>query len=249
MAEITLGDYAGYIFTEMVKAREAADAYSRALAVRYRDDEVLQHFSVPRFKTPKIDVTVPVLISGARFRQTVRFTEPENAFVSWIGQRADAVRTEVALSQGGFPRSGPARLVDAVPTPGVEKAAHAFYSRLVDNADPSAPGAIVAESWREVFRAVLAGARLLTYWLEHDERADLLTRSTNEVLEHVRSRTVVSATAIESLLVNPETNVVKGGSDENSVFVVSAELLEEGFYLHSVKDEDTGVVTQVVEFD
>ena len=49
MAEITLADYAGYIFIEIVKAREMADRYSRALADVYAQDPVLKHFSVPRF--------------------------------------------------------------------------------------------------------------------------------------------------------------------------------------------------------
>jgi hypothetical protein len=246
MAEVTLGDYAGFIFTEMVRARETADAYSRAVAERYRQDEVLKHFSVPRFKTPKIDITVPVLMSGARFKQTVRFVEPESEFVASVGQRADAVRAEVALSQGGLPRKGLPSGVTA--SPAVEKAARAFHARLVDNPDPLHPEAIVAESWREVFRAALAGARLVTYYLEREGQSDLLTRTTGEVLAYVRQRTVVSSTEIESLLVNPETQVVEGQSTENSVFVVSAEMLEEGFYLRSVRDDD-GTVSQIVEFD
>jgi hypothetical protein len=248
MAEITLGDYAGYIFMEMVKARETADAYSRTVAERYQQDEVLRHFSVPRFKTPKIDVTVPVLISGARFKQTVHFAESESDFVSAIAQRAEAVRAEVALSQGGLPRPGPSRPTGIGGAPAVDKLARAFHSRLVENPDPLHPEAIVGESWRDVFRAALAGGRLVTYYLEREGESDLLRRTTVDVLAYVRDRTVVSSTEIESLLVNPETNVVKGGSNESSVFVVSAEMLEEGFYLHSVKD-DEGNVSQVVEFD
>lgn len=248
MAEITLGDYAGYIFTELVKARETADAYSRAVAERYREDEVLRHFSVPRFKTPKIDVTVPVLISGARFKQTVHFAEAESDFVSAIGQRAEAVRSEVALSQGGLPRPGPMRPSGIGGSPAVEKLAREFHGRLAQNPDPLHPQAIVAESWRGIFRAALAGGRLVTYYLEREGEGDLLARTTAEVLAYVLSRTVVDSTEIESLLVNPETNVVKGGSNESSVFVVSAQMLEEGFYLHSVQD-DEGNVSQVVEFD
>ena len=39
------------------------------------------------------------------------------------------------------------------------------------------------------------------------------------------------------------------GSSDTSVFTLKAELLEEGFFIRSVRDEDTGAVTTVVEFE
>ena len=58
MPEVTLADYTGYILLELTKAREMADAYSREVAERYRNDPVLQHFSTPRFKIPKMELTI-----------------------------------------------------------------------------------------------------------------------------------------------------------------------------------------------
>lgn len=247
MAEVTLGDYAGYIFTEMVRAREAADAYSRALADRYNQDEVLRHFPVPRFRTPKVDITVPVLISGARFSRTVRFVEPEQDFVDALAQRAEAVRAEVEHSQGGLPRRR-LRVGGGEELSEVRRLAADLHAELVANPDPSHPEAVVATWWRQIFRAALAGARLLTYYLETDESNRLLARTTAEVLDHVRRRTVVSHTEIESLLVDPETVVVADGSTDSTVFVVRAEMLEEGFLLREVQEED-GTVSRIVEFD
>jgi hypothetical protein len=65
----------------------------------------------------------------------------------------------------------------------------------------------------------------------------------------VTAHTVVDSTTIQSLLINPETNVVKHGSSDTSVFTIKAEMLEEGFFIRSVRDESTGQVSQIVEFE
>ena len=42
-------------------------------------------------------------------------------------------------------------------------------------------------------------------------------------------------------MINAQTNVVKDGSSDTSVFTIKAELIEEGVIIKSVKDETTGV--------
>lgn len=66
MAEITLSEYLGYLFAEISKARDMADRYSKEIALLYAKDDVLRHFSVPRFKIPKMDLTIPVMVSAVR---------------------------------------------------------------------------------------------------------------------------------------------------------------------------------------
>jgi hypothetical protein len=63
MAQITLSDYVGFIFSEIVKARVIADAESKRIAMIYKEDEILKSFSVPRFKIPEMDITIPVLLN------------------------------------------------------------------------------------------------------------------------------------------------------------------------------------------
>jgi hypothetical protein len=65
----------------------------------------------------------------------------------------------------------------------------------------------------------------------------------------VTTNTVVDSTSIQSLLINPETNVVKSGSSDSSVFTIKAEMLEEGFFIRQIKDETTGQTRPVVEFE
>ncbi len=181
VTEITLGDYTGYILLEMIKAREMADTYSREVGERYAKDPLMRYFSVPRFKVPKMELTIPVLISGARFKQTVRFDLAIEEFLAIVASRVANVRKSVELSRGGG--RVPDRIIE--------------ISRLatLSAADPK------------------------------------------------------HRTEIENLLVNPETNVVKDGSSDTSVFTVKAELLEEGFFLRSVRDEDAQEVRTIVEFE
>jgi hypothetical protein len=249
VAEVTLGDYAGYIFLEMLKAREMADAYSRAVAERYAADEVLQHFAVPRFKVPKMELRIPVVISGARFRQTVRFDFPRDEFLTAIDQRAAAVRNRLDLDRGVLPRLGPTANRVLNTSKDVRRLATEFHAKLAENPDPSRPETIVTVMWGQVFRTVLGEERLVTFYTETDPRHALLRQTTDEVLELVRRRTVVERTEIESLLVNPVTHVVEQSSTDSSVFTVAAELLEEGFYLRSIRDQGTQEETTIVEFE
>jgi hypothetical protein len=285
VAEVTLGDYTGYILLEMIRAREMADHYSRVVAERYAADEVMRHFAVPRFKVPKMDLTIPVLISGARFTQTLRFDMTLEDFVAAMQQRAAEARARlVSPPLPGFPgKVGPVMpgkldipiLLPPKPVPvdrdvsndtervaqgdadrglgDVKALAVEFHQQLVANPDPLRPDTIVAVMWSRIFWAAIdaeapSPAAEPSDAVAADPREQLLAQTGDEVLELVRSRTVIDKTQIDNLLINPETNVVKNGSTDSSVFTVSAELLEEAFYLRSVTDE-SGATSTIVEFE
>jgi hypothetical protein len=269
VAEVTLGDYTGYILLEMIRAREMADHYSRVVAERYAADEVMRHFAVPRFKVPKMELTIPVLISGARFTQTLRFDMTLEDFVAAMQQRAAEARARlVSPPLPGFPgKVGPVMpgkldipiLLPPKPIPvdrdlgDVKALAVEFHEQLVANPDPLRPDTIVAVMWSRIFWAAIdaeapSGGTGGTDAVATDPREQLLAQTGDEVLELVRSRTVIDKTQIDNLLINPETNVVKNGSSDSSVFTVSAELLEEAFYLRSVTDE-SGATSTIVEFE
>lgn len=267
MAEITLADYTGYIFLEIIKAREMADRHSRELAQRYAQDPVLQHFAVPRFKVPKMELTIPVLISGARFSQAIRFDMPQDKFVAYVMGRVTEVQGKVRAGGDIFrtgviqPRPGPvtiprgreatkgrrARAVARGPT--LEQLALEFHNILANNPDPSQPGGIVRELWTRMFQQALIESDLVADYRKFYPNNDLFKSSLDDVMGTVTAHTVVDSTTIQSLLINPETNVVKQGSSDTSVFTIKAEMLEEGFFIRSVRDESTGQVSQIVEFE
>lgn len=277
MAEITLADYTGYIFLEIIKAREMADRHSRQLAEIYAQDPVLRHFSVPRFKVPKMELTIPVLISGARFNQVISFKAPADKFAGSVMGRLKEV-VSVVRSRGDNPFKRP---TDVPGVPGVitraargatrktrgaaagtaaaaaasralvplERVVDQFWRALKDNPDPSQPAELVRKFWAHLFEQALLEENLMDLYKKFNPGNELFRQSLDELLKMVTSQTVVDSTTIQSLLINPETNVVKNGSSDTSVFTLKAELLEEGFYIRSVRDEATGEIRPVVEFE
>jgi hypothetical protein len=264
MAEITLADYTGYIFLEIIKAREMADRHSSQLAEVYAQDPVLRHFPVPRFKVPKLELTIPLLISGARFNQLISFNLPQDKFVAYVMGRVKEV-ISVVQSKGDDPfvkRIAPAPVVvktvaappagDTAPradVPSIEALCVEFWQRLKENPDPSQPGEIVRRMWTLIFERALIDRDLMELYKKSNPNNELYRASLEDVLKAVTTATVVDSTTIQSLLVNPETNVVKNGSSDTSVFTLKAEMLEEGFFIRTVRDESTGQTRPVVEFE
>lgn len=260
MAEVTLADYTGFIFRELIRAREMADAYSRQVAEAYAQDPVMKHFSVPRFKVPRLDLTIPVLISGARFAQSVQFVMPHGRFVkSILAASHDAVAAVRRSINQPFEeneqRAIEAAEIDFTPEQlsdvdrMVRDLAEGFLDKLRANPDATKPAAIADYWWRQIFETALSQRGLIEQYRKTNPANELYARSREDVLRLVLNNTIVKSTAIQSLLVNPETNIIKNGSDEASMFVIKAEMIEEGFFIRSIKDEKSGETRPVVEFE
>jgi hypothetical protein len=243
MAEVTLGDYAGYIYLEMIRAREMADEYSRQVAERYRADPVLEHFSVPRFRIPKLDLTVPILVSGVRLRETVRFALTEEEFLKQVSSELDEVTRQIFIRLG---QRDPERSFVANES---LRLAQRLYAELAGDPQRLGLRSIVTLRWPEILLTGLQERRLVEEFRKADRDGELSAGSLQRFLTTVEGHLVVDRTQLESLLVNPETNVVKNGSDESSVFVVKAEITEEGFFIRDIRDGQTGEVRPVVEFE
>ncbi|HEX2947527.1 MAG TPA: hypothetical protein VHT96_16440 [Clostridia bacterium] len=59
-----LGDYIGYILSELTNARAQADSEAVRLAEIYAGDQYLKHVPVPRFRTPTITLDIPIAINS-----------------------------------------------------------------------------------------------------------------------------------------------------------------------------------------
>lgn len=248
MTEVALADYLAYCFNEAVRARQMVDAYSRDLARTYAQDPVLKEFPVPRFRTPKLTFVVPVLVTDARFQQRSRFEMDQGEFEQVVTSRADQVlrglearRDDWTVVRG---RDRRRREVGAE----TAEAVRSFYEELVANPDPARPDEIVTIWWHAIFEQVLRQSELLDRTQDRGELLKLRGSTTQEVLQLVRSRTAVEAATLQNLFVDPLTTTVRRESSEASVFTVTAELVEEGFYLRSITDEATGDSRPVVDF-
>jgi hypothetical protein len=236
VSEVTLGDYAGYLLLEMMRAREAADRYSRSVAERYSQDGIMRFFSVPRFRMPKAELTVPLLVSDARFQEHARFDFPVDAFVVPLSAYVNEVI--VFLDPETVERS---RVIDDL--------ARALHTALSRNPDPAHPEPIVADLWPQIMNRCLDEVGLREKVELVRGARELIARILRDVVELVRSRTVIDRTVIESLLVDPRTNAVKLASEKGGVFTVKLDVLEDGYFLRSLRDEETGETTTIVELE
>lgn len=308
MTQITLSDYVGFIFSEIVRARSVSDAESKRIALIYKEDEILKNFSVPRFKIPEMDLTIPVLVSGARFKNTLAFTAQQQSFNDFMNAKLDNAIQTIRIRQTGLDKnfeavrnnvftptpsqpadtyakgavaasakkatatkkaaakataavtgtSGtgiaapttPTTPLPTTPNPALLNALlQDFYTQLRNNPDPSTPENIVQVQWARLLDRKLTDTGLITAYRTLYPNGELFTQTVGEVLTYVRNNTVVMRSEIENLLVNPETQTVKDGSNENSVFIVKAKIVEDGVFIKEVTDEQGVVQERFVEFD
>lgn len=249
MAEITLSDYLAFVFSEVSRARDMADRHSKEIALIYAKDEVLRHFSVPRFKLSKLELNMPVLVSGVEVSSLMHFQMPRDAFRSLISNKLIDVTGLLRTVKVG-PIAIP--VVDAgkpVRTDGIEPMIDVFYDGLVSLPDPSKPETVITDNWSQITAKTLALNELPLEILRLKPVTDIINRSLAPLIETIKGAMSVPKAAVEKLLINAQTNVVKDGSSGTSVFTIKAELIEEGVVVKSVKDERTGVESAVVEFE
>jgi hypothetical protein len=275
MSNITLADYVGFIFSEITRARDHADRVAKDMAIAYAKDNVLKHFSVPRFKIPEMELTIPVLISSAKFSTTLSFSMKEADFTSYIQNRVDSCIQTLLIRRskididfsginddvfdtpvfGGTPATEEAIIREvpgkAVPLPntGGPLAIAKFYQLLITNTDPSRPENIAQVCFAEIFNAAITGHNLLAEYRAQYPGNEMFKQALQDVIQKIKDNTIVSQSKMENLLVNPETNVVKNGSSDATVFTIKAKIMEEGLFVKTVKNEETGEEELLVEFE
>jgi hypothetical protein len=262
MSEITLSDYTGYIFRELIKARQMSDEYARQVALSYAQDPVLQHFTAPRFKIPKMELTIPVLIAGARYTSTLKFTMPARTFVDFIGGKLASIEYTLRAAGGRIlvkpdlikleflnrkSTSAPASRGDNPQSSG--EAIKLLFEALLTSNDLGHPEGMVSYAWGTILQLWLNERKLVELYQKYSPNNELSKQAYTEILAGIKGAVVVDKVGIDNLLVDPETNLIKNGSDATSVFTIKAELIEEGFFVRSVRDDTTGQVSQIVEFE
>jgi hypothetical protein len=262
MSEITLSDYTGYIFRELIKARQMSDEYARQVALAYAQDPVLQHFTAPRFKIPKMELTIPVLIAGARYTSTLKFTMPARTFVDFIGGKLASIEYTLRAAGGRIlvkpdlikleflnrkSASASASRGDNPQSSG--EAIKLLHEALLTSNDLGHPEGMVSYAWGTVLQLWLNERKLVELYQKYSPNNELSKQAYTEILAGIKGAVVVDKVGIDNLLVDPETNLIKNGSDATSVFTIKAELIEEGFFVRSVRDDTTGQVSQIVEFE
>lgn len=276
MAEITLSDYVGFIFSEITRARDHADRVSKEIALVYAQDEILKSFSVPRFKIPEMELTIPVIISGAKFTTSLVFNMAQDKFNNFISNKIKNVIRTILLKRNNVIKDftviikddfkKPIFIRDSIivrPLPvkgsnnkklplkadAVDPQILGFYEDLKASTDPANPDNLAQIKWAQIFNKAITENNLLADYKTQYPNNELFVQTLGEVIQTIKANTIVSSTKIENLLVDPETNVVKNASSETSIFTIKAKIMEEGIFIRSIRDEDDGQEKQVVEFE
>ncbi|WP_341839611.1 hypothetical protein [Chitinophaga caseinilytica] len=275
MSNITLADYVGFIFSEITRARDHADRVAKDMAIAYSKDDVLKHFSVPRFKIPEMELTIPVLISSAKFSNAMAFTMPAEDFAKYVNNRVNSAIQTLLIQKSKLgqspenvkddvfdipifrqpveyetslvrPRKSKKAIAAAVPA---EDPIDKFYRLLKENSEPTRPENIAQVCLAEIFNARLVQYNLNAFYKEQYPGNEMFTQMVAEVVTRIKEYTMVTQSKMENLLVNPETNIVKNGSSDATVFTIKAKIQEEGVFVKTVRNEETGQDQQIVEFE
>ncbi|HKR63830.1 MAG TPA: hypothetical protein VJZ00_08865 [Thermoanaerobaculia bacterium] len=240
MPEVQLSDYLAYVFSEVSRARDMADRYSKEIALQYEKDDILRHFSVPRFKLSKLDLTMPVLVAGVEVSSLMKFPMSRDEFRAFVISRLTELFTLIFAVRPGTDR--------AIRTDGLEPLFDDFHAQLVALPDPSKPENVAKEQWTPIVMKTASRNDVASELMKLPPVIELLNRSLLALIEFIKGKIAVPKASIEKLLVNAQTHVVKEGSNDASVFTLKAELVEEGVLVKSVRDERTGVVSKIVDF-
>lgn len=69
-----LGDYIGYLMSEITQARAQADYEAIRIAEKYAQDPYLMHLPIPRFRMPNVTLDVPLIINNVQESHTGKQT-------------------------------------------------------------------------------------------------------------------------------------------------------------------------------
>ncbi|HRG33953.1 MAG: hypothetical protein JNK69_01755 [Saprospiraceae bacterium] len=256
---VTLSDYLGYLFIEITRARHMADQYSVSLAEANSKDPLLKYMSVPRFKIPEMELNVPVLISGAKFNQTLKFTdgisefsqliknELNNSYRKFLLKKNNSLNTiglvsKIDFSHIFFPgkinTSGNSKKSvkrsNERDDENLNRLITEFYDSLKENLVHEED--LILAYYGKIFSRMLEIQAAMDAYKTLYPNNELFKQSAENINIYINSKTIVDKTTITNLLVSPETNLIKNGASDISVFSVKAKVNEEGIYVKSVRD-------------
>ncbi len=266
MNTITLSDYLGYIFSEIVEARAIADNHSKEIAEKYSKDEVLKSFSVPRFKIPEMNLNIPVLVTGAKLENTFRFKMTEDAFKNMITAQLNYIVNSLRKKKSDFTKILDIKPIPIKIRPGVvvpvsprkakanskiQKSASiisSFYNQLKASSDEQTIVQICEIRFAELLKKTLVNEKLEPIYKAKYPNSELYFSSVIKIIEIVENNYVIEKVKVDNLLVSPLTNIVKSEGDENSIFTINAKIVEDGVFIKTVQDEQ-GNEKKVVDFE
>ena len=229
---VTLSEYLGLVFKEISNARAMADAEAQRVAKMYQSDEMLQHFSVPRFKIPEISLNIPLAISNVEVEAVYEFQLKEDQVKEFFHKKFD-IRNDI----NSYPEIR--QFLKKI-----RKNPSADFKKNLDYKKK-----IIANEFNNVMKSVLVRNNIkLKFNNNPNYEKNFGENTKNEFLKLIESSFTVKQKNLKNLMIRPETDIVREQSTEHSVFSVNVKLIEEGFTLNTLEDEK-GNKVKVVHFE
>lgn len=215
-----LGDILGSLMTGLIRARQAADLQTAALAEMYKDNPLLEGLSVPRVRIPEVTIDLPLIIENHEEGTDGQFNEPTRVVEATSNRLKNTLaNSNIKLSanfQKAFADNAKLRLAEVQKSNGV-------VSREV-----------VSRTMQDAFVDTLKKTN-----------TDISAQDKLALVRDIRSEAGLAAVAKPSIpariLTNVRTADVKDKTTGNSVVRLKITLSEEGVEWVSQTNESGGV--------
>ncbi len=123
-----------------------------------------------------------------------------------------------------------------------------LYSLLIESLELTGNNNVLSIKLSQILQLFLEEKNLSNDYKNFYAQNEPFTALIKTVEIKIKNSTVVVKNTIENLLVNPETQIIKEISNDISIFQINTKIIEDGFFIHSVKDENN-TERPVVEFE
>lgn len=243
---ITLGEYMSFIYGEMTRARQHADATSIEIAKGYAKDELLRHFSVPRFRIPEMELTIPVLVADTNYDNAYTFKVEPDEFINQFQSEFDRAFAPIFSGKEIKVEDKAKRVLEDL-FKGVAEEVSGKSSTDYDTLRRNV-SARIAQNLPTAIDAMLVSSQTLEGYLRKFPGKEHYASTVKGFTAFVLFNIKVGKSTLTGLLINPETAAVKDGSNAASLFQIKAKITEEGIFVNSVKDAD-GRESFTVDFE
>ena len=234
-----LYEYLGAIAAHVSQARVLADLESAKIALAYADNDLLRHFSIPRFRIDDVELTVPVAVSELNItaardaepldRKTITALTYAEMLTSFglralPAETADSIRTKIAAQVD--------RLAATIPAQQSDKPVLEYVANIVE---------IVDKKVRPLTDSGLPKDREGQTWPELAER---FRRTLAQKLRTEVARGRVNRT-LGNLQVVVESDKLRE-KNAHTLLMLKLKLSEEGMTWESFEDGDGNLVSKLM---
>ncbi len=221
---ITVSEYLQHLLGQLSLASLGGDQRTAEMAIAYSGDEMLRHFSTPRFKLSEVEMTIPMTVTSAGMEETIFLDSSPSIFGYLVGAQLQQFGNRMGLSA----KKGEATAVE----PSILGNS---YQQLSGPLTSSQFGEVVFQRFREICAARYelppAGNDAVRFEKE-------LAIAAIELESKLRTRSRVIRTSLSHIGIDPRTEVVRRSGAGFPNLIIKAKVVQEGFRIESVETVD-----------